>query len=52
MKKGKVLKVLTSLVPVVALAVNALADHLSNKERDEKYVSKEELSELLNKKES
>lgn len=53
MDKGKVLKGLTALVPVIALGFNALADYLTDKERDEKYVSKEELSKLLNdKKES
>ena len=49
----KLLKGLTALVPVIALAANALADYLTDKERDEKYVSREELDKLLNdKKES
>jgi hypothetical protein len=47
MDKKKVLKVLTSIVPAVALGVNFLADYLVDKEKDEKYVSKEELSQLL-----
>lgn len=49
----KLLKGLTALVPVAALAINYFADYLVDKERDEKYVSREELNELLkNKKES
>lgn len=49
----KVLKGLTAIVPLVALGINALADYLVDKERDEKYVSREELDKLLkDKKES
>lgn len=44
----KVLKGLTTLVPIAALAINFLADYLVDKERDEKYVSREELEQLLN----
>ena len=47
MDKKAVLKGLTALVPVVALGINFLADYLVNKERDEKYVSREELDKLL-----
>lgn len=49
----KLLKGLTALVPIAALGINLLADYLVDKERDEKYVSREELNKLLNdKKES
>ena len=48
MDKKKVLKGLTAIVPIVALVINHLADYLVDKERDDKYVSKEELSQLLN----
>ena len=49
----KLLKGIGALVPVAALALNLLADHLADKERDEKFVSKEELEQLLkDKKES
>jgi hypothetical protein len=47
MDKKQILKGLTALVPIAALGINFLADYLSNKERDEKYVSREELNELL-----
>ena len=43
----KVLKGLTAFVPIAALAINFLADYLVDKERDEKYVSREELNELF-----
>lgn len=53
MDKKALLKGLTALVPIVALGANFLADYLVNKERDEKYVSREELNKLLSdKKES
>ena len=52
MDKSKVLKGLTAIVPIVALGINFLADYLVEKERDEKYVSREELDRLLNDKES
>lgn len=49
----KLLKGLTAVVPIVALGINFLADYLVDKEKDEKYVSREELDKLLNdKKES
>lgn len=48
MDKKQILKGLTALVPIAALGINFLADYLTNKERDEKYVSREELNELLN----
>ena len=50
---NKLLKGLGALVPIAALALNLLADHLADKERDEKFVSREELDKLLkDKKES
>lgn len=53
MNKKKVLKGLTAIVPLVAMGVNFIADYLVEKEKDEKYVSKEELAKLLaDKKES
>lgn len=47
MDKKKTLKVLTTIVPIVALGINYIADLLVDREKDEKYVSKEELSKLL-----
>jgi hypothetical protein len=48
LKKG-----LLAIVPVAALAINFLADYLADKEKDAKYVTKDELKTLLkDKKES
>lgn len=44
----KALKVLAAFVPAAAIAIDFLADYLANKERDEKYVTREEFNQLLN----
>lgn len=47
----KLVKGLTAVVPIAAMALSFIADRLVDKERDEKYVSREELHELLKNKE-
>ena len=48
MNKKQVFKTLAAIVPIAAAGLSFFADYLANKERDEKFVSREELNELLN----
>lgn len=53
MNKQKLIKGLTAIVPIAALFMDFVADYLSEKEKDQKYVSREEFEKLLkDKKES
>jgi hypothetical protein len=47
MDKKKVFKICATIIPPIATALSFIADWVIDKEKDEKYVSKEELSQLL-----